>query len=138
VREFLSLVSWILGIFFGFKYAAALGLFLESYITIDSLRNVICFILIFISVFVLFAFIKRLLADIIAKGGIGFADRFFGLIFGMVRGFIFICLMVFLGGLTALNEEVWWQQARFSDPLETAVQTILVWSPSKFEMNFNF
>ena len=52
-REIISLLSWIFGIYFGFKYAAILGSFIESYIAIDSLRNVICFLLIFIGVFVL-------------------------------------------------------------------------------------
>lgn len=138
VSEVLSLLSWFFGIFLGFKYAATLGSFAEAYISISGLRNVICFFIIFVCVFVFFGFGKRLLAGIIAEGGIGFADRIFGLLFGFARGFVFICLMVFLGGLTTLTDEVWWQEARFSTPLERTVQAILVWSPSKFETNFNF
>ena len=80
-REILSLLSWFFGIFFGFKYAAGLGSFVESYVAIDSLRNIICFFLIFIGVFVVSALIKRFLADVIARGGAGFADRFFGFFF---------------------------------------------------------
>jgi membrane protein required for colicin V production len=137
-REVLSILTWVFGLFLGFQYAASLGSLIESYIAIDSLRNVICFFLIFIGVFVLSAAIKRFLADIISKGGVSFADRFFGLFFGIARGFIFICFLVFLGGLAALNEESWWQQAKFSAPLESAVKIILVWSPSKFKTDLNF
>ena len=137
-REILSLLSWFFGIFLGFKYAADLGYFVESYVAIDSLRNIICFFLIFVGVFVVSALIKRFLADVIVRGGAGFADRFFGLFFGIARGFIFICLLVFLGGLGALTEESWWRQAKFAEPLESAVKIILVWSPSKFETDRNF
>ena len=138
VREILSLLTWFLGIFFGFKYAAELGSFVESYVTIDSLRNIICFFSIFISVFIVSAVLKRFLADIISRGGVGFADRFFGLLFGIARGIIFICFLVFLGTLGALTEESWWYHAKFSDPLESAVKIILTWSPSKFETGRDF
>jgi membrane protein required for colicin V production len=137
-REIISLLSWIFGIYFGFKYAAVLGSFIESYIAIDSLRNVICFLLIFIGVFVFSAVIKRFLSNLISKGGAGFADRFFGLIFGIARGFVFIFFLIFLGGLGALTEEPWWRQAKFAEPLESAVKIVLVWSPSKFETDLNF
>ena len=137
-REILSLLSWFFGIFFGFKYAAGLGSFIESYVAIDSLRNIICFFLIFIGVFIVSAVIKRFLVDMIAKGGAGFADRFFGLFFGIARGFIFICFLVFLGGLGGLTEQSWWRQAKVAEPLENAVKIILVWSPSKFETDRNF
>ncbi len=137
-REILSLLTWFFGIFFGFKYATALGAFIESYVTIDSLRNIICFFSIFIGVFIVSAVIKRLLSDIISRGGVGFADRFFGLFFGIARGLIFICFLVFLGTLGALTEESWWRQAKFSDPLESAVKIILMWSPSKFEIDHDF
>ena len=128
----------VFGLFLGFKYTVMLGSLMEPYVAIDSLRNVICFFLIFIGVFVSSAVIKRFLADLISRGGVGFADRFFGLLFGIARGLILTCLLVFLGGLAALNEEPWWQQAKFAAPLESAVKIILVWSPSKFETDLNF
>jgi len=40
-----------------------------------------------------------------------------GALFGLVRGVLFIFILVILAGFTPLPNEAWWKQAMFSKPI---------------------
>lgn len=89
-----------------------------SYIAIG-----ISFFLIFIGVLLIGAILGFLLNSIFQFGGLGFGNRFFGAIFGLIRAFIFTMIIVFIIQLTSLSEEPWWKESRFV----VAAQPVIQW-----------
>jgi membrane protein required for colicin V production len=61
-----------------------------------TIADIIAFILLFLIVFLVIKILERLLKDIIEGIKLGRADRFLGLLFGLLEGFIVVSLVLFL------------------------------------------
>jgi len=46
------------------------------------------------------------------SAGLGLIDRLVGLLFGMLRGIVFVGVMVICGELLHLNHESWWHRSK--------------------------
>ena len=138
-REALSLATWALALFLSLKYASVLSSLSSSFVTVDSVRIIICFLAIFIMTFICSSIVNRLTTSLINKNGLSGLNRVFGLLFGFGRGLAVVGLVVFLAGSTTrfLSSDDW-ATARFSNTSVLMVKRALDWSPSKFETNYNF
>ena len=87
------------------------------------------FALIFVVVLLLSALLRFLLRELLRAIGLGPVDRFFGAMFGLVRGLAIAWVVVLLGGLVGMSREPWWANALFAPPLETAVIAAKPWLP---------
>ena len=70
-----------------------------------------------------------LFRSIIRKIGLNWLNRSLGGMFGLARGLLIVCVLVFLAGLTNLPKEELWTNAMFSAPLEVLVKSMLPWLP---------
>jgi membrane protein required for colicin V production len=61
--------------------------------------------------------------------GMGWLNRLLGAFFGLARGVLIVCIVVFLAGLTELPNDARWRNAMFSAPLEALVISTLPWVP---------
>ena len=57
------------------------------------------------------------------------ADRFFGALFGLARGFAILFVAVLLGGLVGMAREPWWAHSLFAPAMESAVIAAKPWLP---------
>jgi membrane protein required for colicin V production len=69
------------------------------------------------------------LSSLIKKIGLNWFNRFLGGFFGLVRGLLIVCVLVFLAGLTSFPKDARWTNAMFSAPLEALVKSALPWVP---------
>jgi membrane protein required for colicin V production len=69
------------------------------------------------------------LSTIVKKVGLGWLNRLLGGIFGLARGVLIVCIVVFLAGLTDLPKDARWRNAMFSAPIEALVVSMLPWVP---------
>jgi membrane protein required for colicin V production len=69
------------------------------------------------------------LSAIFKKIGLGWLNRFLGAAFGLLRGLIIVCILVFLAGLTNIPKDARWHNAMFSAPIEALVVSVLPWVP---------
>jgi membrane protein required for colicin V production len=69
-------------------------------------------------------FINMTLAALLSKTGLTPADHGLGALFGLVRGVLFVLILVILAGYTPLPEEPWWRNAMFSKQVVGVVQQI--------------
>jgi membrane protein required for colicin V production len=91
-HELLSIVSWVGAIFatlYGFPLAQPHA---RAIIPIELLADVIAGVVIFIVVLVILSIATRVVANFIQESSLGALDRSLGLVFGLLRGFVLVCL----------------------------------------------
>ena len=136
VRELVSLAGWVVAFMVANYFAAQFAPQLPDAITGESLRTVLAFSVLFLLSLLIMGVIAMLASAMTKKAGLGFADRFFGSLFGLARGFLLIMVIVLAGGLTALPQEPFWRKAVLSAPLETAVMMAIPLLPQDLSRHF--
>jgi membrane protein required for colicin V production len=100
IKEALSLAALVLGILGGFFFREAGADFIR--IQVPALQNTriisetLAFIAIFIIIFLVILFFKKILKDIVNSLNLGGIDRFLGMIFGLIEGISFTVLVLFV------------------------------------------
>lgn len=138
VRESLSLVGWIVAYMAAKIFAKDFVTVLPLSITDESLRMVISFSAIFLSVLIVMSMVTLLASALIRTVGLGSVDRFLGALFGFARGLLVVLLLVLSAGLTTLPQEPFWQKALLSKSLETGVIMIMPWLPQGLSRRVNY
>jgi len=67
---------------------------------------------------------NALIARLVAVTGLGGVDRSLGLLFGIVRGVVFVLLLVALAGLTELPKQSFWRDALLRPYVERGVHEL--------------
>ena len=130
VREALSIAGWIVAFIAAGAYASYFEPFMPSAIGGESLRILIAFILVFLAALLITALITMVLSALIKGVGLGFIDRLLGSVFGFLRAFVIVMLLVLIAGLTAIPKQQFWQQAVLSRSLEVVAMQITQWLPN--------
>lgn len=129
VSEVLALAAWVAAFFaartWGYVAADALSVWLRD----PSLRQGAGFVAVFAVTLLLFAAARFLLSRLLRAVGLGLVDRFFGALFGIIRGALLALAGVLVCGMTDLPRQRWWREAWLSPPLETAVLAARPWLP---------
>ena len=129
VSEILGLAAWVLALIVANNYAGTTAPWLEGTIADPFKRMIAAFALILFAVLLLVSLVKFFLRHLLRLVGLGAADRFFGTVFGVIRGLVIALIVVWIGGLVGMSHEPWWEQALFVPPLEKAVDKIGLWLP---------
>ena len=138
VRELLALASWIVAFLAAQNYAADFSPLLPAAITSGSLRLLAAFLALFLTVLLLMTLVANLVSSVFRRAGLGPGDRALGAVFGLVRGFAIVMVLVLLAGLTALPRQPVWRDAMLSAPLEVLANTIKVWLPYGLSRHINY
>ena len=138
VRESLTLAGWVIAYMVAKAFAKDFVSVLPHSIIGDSLRMLVSFSALFLSVLLVMGMITMLASALIRPVGLGAVDRFFGALFGLVRGLLVVLLLVLSAGLTTIPQEPFWQKALLSRPLEAGVIMILPWLPQELSKRINY
>ena len=115
VREVLAVASWVAAIFAVIYLLAPLRPFLRQYISYNLVADVITGAVIFVVTLAVCATLSSFLSRNIRSGALGAIDRSLGLLFGLARGAILVCL-AYLLMIWMLPQDkdrpAWLQQAR--------------------------
>jgi len=80
-----------------------------------------------------------MLLSVLIKGiGLGFIDRLLGSVFGFIRALVIVMLLVLIAGLTTIPNQVFWQQAALSRPLEAIAMQVLPWLPNDLSKRISY
>jgi membrane protein required for colicin V production len=96
VKEALSLAGWVVAFFVAISFSARLSSQMTDYITPDTLRYAIAYVLLFAATMMLASLLSTVLAEVIRVTGLGNADRALGTVFGFARGFIVVLVLMFV------------------------------------------
>lgn len=115
VKEALSMANWVLAFVVAIFFHEQLAALLEAQITTPSLRQMVAFGLLFAATLIVGAMVNYLLSEVVRMTGLAGTDRMFGMIFGLVRGFVVVmAILIFLPGIvTTVESDPWWRESAF-------------------------
>lgn len=129
IREVLSILGWLAAFYVGRTYADQLLPMMPVDIPSESLRMLAAFLVLFLSTLLLASILGIALSAIVSKIGLGWFNRTLGALFGVLRGLLIVCVVVFLAGFTDIPKDARWRNAMFSAPIEALVIATLPWIP---------
>lgn len=138
VRELLSLVSWIIAFAIAQFYAVDLGPLLPAAIPNPSLRLLVAFLAIFLSVLLIMTLVTMIISGLLRRAGLGAVDRLLGAVFGFARGVAISVMIVLLAGLTTLPRQPVWRYAMLSAPFEAMANIVKVWLPYELAKHIKY
>lgn len=138
VREVLAILGWLAAFYVGRTYTSQLLPMMPADIPSESLRVLAAFLVLFLATLLLASLLGIALSAIINKIGLGWLNRLLGALFGVVRGLVIVCILVFLAGLTELPKDARWRNAMFSAPIEALVTSILPWVPESISKHIKY
>lgn len=124
VKEVLSLAAYGLAFIAAIWWGQMVSDHLERWITQHFLRMGAAYVGVFVVILLLMGLFNMTLGALIRATGLTPADHGLGAVFGLVRGVLFVLLLVIIAGYTPLPEEPWWKNAMFSGRVVAAIQQI--------------
>lgn len=138
VKEMLAILGWIAAFYVAKAYSPLLATFLPEGIPTEALKTLIAFVILLIAVLFLNGLLTMAISGVISKVGLGWVNRFLGMLFGFAKGLLISCVLVLLAGLTSLPKEQMWTDAVLSEPLEMLVKSALPWLPESVSKHVKF
>lgn len=130
VSEVLALAAWIGAFLVARLVAVDVANGLTGQIAEPGLRLAVAYVLVFVSVLLVFAIARMLISLLLKAVGLGVLDRLLGAAFGVLRGILVVLVAVLVAGMTPLPKAEWWRDAMLAPPLETAVIATKPWLPA--------
>ena len=124
VREFISLATWVAAVAFALLYLKPLAKQLPFNLQSEIASMGVAFAIIFFGVLIAGAIINYLISAAVNSVGLGGVDRLLGAMFGSVRGYLIVVLMVILLGVTSSPNRDWWINSRFIPYVELGAEWI--------------
>lgn len=113
VREAISLLAWLGGLWFAWRYAPQLEPYLGGMVGERPVSTWAARVLIVLVILVLGWLVAGVLGYFLRHSALSLmVDRLLGLLFGTVRGAVVIAVFVMLGQFVELNRVDWWMQSR--------------------------
>jgi membrane protein required for colicin V production len=138
IKEMLAIFGWVAAFYVAKTYAALLSPLLPQDIPTEALKTLAAFLILLIAVLFINSLLSIAISSLISKIGLGWLNRFLGVIFGFAKGLLIVCVLVFLAGLTSLPKEKIWTDAMLSSPLEVLVKSALPWLPNSVTKHVKF
>lgn len=120
IKEAISLLGWVLAVWCAWRYGAAVAERIPSFVDDSAIEIWVARAIVLIVVLILSGLFSRLIAFIIHQSGLSGTDRIVGMVFGMARGVLLICLVVLLLDATGFSADPWWQESKlipYAEPL---------------------
>lgn len=136
--EALSILGWIAAFFVAKTYSSQLMPMMPADIPTESMRILAAFLVLFFATLLVASLLAIALTAIFKKIGLGWLNRLLGAIFGLARGVLIVCILVFLAGLTDAPQDERWRNAMFSAPIEALVISLLPWIPDNIAKHVKY
>lgn len=138
MAEVLSIAGWVAAFFVAKTYTSEMLPMMPQDIPSESLRVLAAFLVLFLATLLVATLLTIALSAILKKIGLGWLNRLLGALFGIVRGLLIVCIIVFLAGLTDIPKDVRWRNAMFSSPIEAMVINMLPWLPESIAKHVKY
>ena len=94
-HESLTLINWVLALLASYNFGGKLTNLINKFVNNLFFSNGISYLLTFLMIFIFFSILTKKISSLIKKSQIGFVDRTGGFFFGILRGYLIICLCFF-------------------------------------------
>lgn len=127
IHEVLSLLGWPLAFLLSNIYAESLAGLIP--VAQDTLRLTVVYALVFGVVLIAWGVLVMSLTKLLKAMGSGWSDRMLGGLFGVFRGGLVVLVLVWLAGMTAIPEKLFWRDAQMSKTVEDIALLAKSWLP---------
>lgn len=129
VREALSLITWAAAVVVAYLFSSHLSTLLAEYIDTPSMRLILAIMILFAATLIVGAMVNHLLSDFVRVTGLTGPDRTFGILFGVVRGFLIVLVLVIGAGHESLpfREDDWWKRSYLIPRVQEAGDMVSRW-----------
>jgi len=124
LKEVLSLVAYASAFLAAIWWGPTVSDWFAQWISQPFVSMALAYLGVFIAVLLSIGFVNMVLSALLSKTGLSPADHGLGAMFGLLRGVLFVLILVILAGYTPLPEEPWWKNAMFSKQVVGVVQQI--------------
>ncbi|MEE2695164.1 MAG: CvpA family protein [Pseudomonadota bacterium] len=93
--ELLSISGWIISFLGSYIYGNNLMNFFNKYINNIFISTILSYILIFLTILIIFSIFTKKFSSYIKESFVGLVDKSLGFVFGMLRGYLLISLCFF-------------------------------------------
>lgn len=138
VGELIALAAWALAFFAAREFSSTVAHDFLSPIGDPTIAQALAWGLVFIATLIVMGIGKLALSTMIRMVGLGFVDRFFGMIFGAIRGALIVLFLSVLASMTAIPNQPWWKNATVAPPLQAAILFIAPWLPADVAKRIRF
>jgi membrane protein required for colicin V production len=111
LREAISVGAWIVALFLAWHFSELLGPHLGGLLSDPNVQPWAARAIIVVVVLLFGAALGAILGHFVRLSIFSGMDRFLGLVFGVLRGFVLLGVFVILGQLLELQDERWWRQS---------------------------
>ncbi len=131
IRELLSLIGWVLAF-----YTA--NFFTDSFYQLipfnldDSIKYIVGYFIIFISVLIIASMIIKLINKFIKSVGLGFSNFILGGFFGFTRGVLVVFVMIFLLEKTSFALNPAWENSSYIVIIKNTIENTLPYLPEEW------
>lgn len=138
LKEALSLVGWILSLWVAYKFSYGFSaLFLQA-IPGETLRLLVAVMILFVLTLISTSVFNFFALRVIKLSVLTGADRFLGLVFGLLRGTLVVLSLVLLAGLSSLPTQPWWKESLFLGHFQMIALWVLDVFFSDLASNFSY
>ena len=138
LKEMLSVLIWALAFILATRFSVVLGQTFTLNMNDEAFRILIWFCIVVFATLLVGAVISYGLNLLLIKSGLNATNRFFGVLFGLTRGFIIIVGLMLLVQLTSVPKTEGWKKSILMPhflPAVTFLKTVL---PNHVGGYFNF
>ncbi len=106
------MANWVLAFVVAMTFGDQLSSLLVNQIETPSVRDMAAFGVLFAATLIVGAMVNYLIGELVRMTGLSGTDRLFGMIFGMVRGFIVVmAILLLIPGIIPIDKDVWWSES---------------------------
>ena len=138
LREAISLITWFLAFVIALKFSPDVGHWFQSIIPNPTARNLIAVVLLFVGVLIIGILCNKLAHSLVSASGLGFLDKLLGFVFGLLRGFLFVIIILLIIDASTYQQSNWVAQSELAPYFEKYVQLFKKMMPDEMKRISNF
>lgn len=138
VREVLALAAWAIALIVAWLFGGQLAALMPQEIPSEELRWLAGFATLFFLVLLAMSLVALAVSQLVKSAGLSVEDRVLGAVFGLVRGFAVVMILVLLAGATALPGQPFWRDAALRPLLERVAIVIKSWLPPAVSQHIRY
>jgi membrane protein required for colicin V production len=129
IGEVMALVCWVLAFWIAWMFGPVLAEQFSASISVPSVRVLLGYAICFVAVLIGGAIVSYLLRKLVSGSGLSGTDRLLGMVFGLVRGFALVVLVVLLMKFTPVVRDDWWQTSQMLPTFERSASWVTSYLP---------
>ena len=130
VAEITSLITWMVSLLAARVASPILAKSLFTRVDSEIFAMVLAFIVVFVTTYFLLKLSEKLLTSAVTAMGLGGLNKFFGAVFGFVKGLCMVTVVVILCAFTDLPRSSDWRDAHTSEMFEQLATLTVPYLPA--------